>query len=65
MACAYPSQISKPGPEDNRKASSMQGNANETKQKGLHFLLFSWPNRDFSKGCGRKNKKILFALNSP
>jgi hypothetical protein len=43
----------------------MQGNANKTKQKGLHFLLFPWPNRDFSKGCEQKNKKILRALHSP
>jgi hypothetical protein len=43
----------------------MQGNSNKTKQKGLHFLLFAWPNRDFSKGCGQKNKKIGHPLNSP
>jgi hypothetical protein len=50
--------------EDNRKASSLQGNARETKEKRLDFLAAPWPNRDFSKGCEGKNEKIALALNS-
>jgi hypothetical protein len=42
-----------------------QRNANKNKQNRFNFLLFSWPNRDFSKGYRGKNKKILPALNSP
>jgi hypothetical protein len=42
----------------------MQRNANKNKQNHFYFLLFSWPNRGFSKGYRGKNKKILLALNS-
>jgi hypothetical protein len=28
----------------------MQANANKTKEKGLDFLGFLWPNSDFSMG---------------
>jgi hypothetical protein len=35
----------------------VQGKANKTKQKSLDLLGFIWPNPDFSKGYGQKNKK--------
>jgi hypothetical protein len=48
----------------NQSASHAQANARKTKQNRLYFLLFPWPNRGFSMGYRRKNKKILLALNS-
>jgi hypothetical protein len=33
------------------------GEPRKTKQKPLDLLGFIWPNRSFSKGCDRKNKK--------
>jgi hypothetical protein len=38
--------------------NSDQTNPNKTKQKSLDFLGFIRPNRDFSMGYERKNKKI-------
>jgi hypothetical protein len=48
----------------NPRASSVQVNPNQTKEKSLHVLGFLWPNRDFSMGYKQKNKKILPRLNS-
>jgi hypothetical protein len=36
----------------NLRASWVQGKPRKTKEKSLHFLGFSWPNLDFSKGYG-------------
>jgi hypothetical protein len=41
----------------NQGANSVQANPNKTKQKSLDFLGFIRPNRDFSMGYERKNKK--------
>jgi hypothetical protein len=43
----------------------LQANPNKTKEKGLDFLGFLWPNPDFSTGYSRKNKKNFPPLNSP
>jgi hypothetical protein len=32
----------------------MLGNPNKSKEKSLHFLVFPWPNRGFSKGYSGK-----------
>jgi hypothetical protein len=37
---------------------------NKSKQNRLHLLAFIRPNRDFSTGYGRKNKKIVLSLHS-
>jgi hypothetical protein len=42
-------------------ANSFQANPNKTKQKSLDFLGFVRPNRDFSMGYERKNKKNRLA----
>jgi hypothetical protein len=36
----------------NLRASWVQRKPRKTKEKSLHFLGFSWPNWDFSKGYG-------------
>jgi hypothetical protein len=41
----------------NQGANSFQTNPNKSKQIGLDSLGFVRPNRDLSKGYGRKNKK--------
>jgi hypothetical protein len=46
----------------NQRANPSQGNANKRKQNGFHLLSFIFPNRDFSMGYGRKNKKIRLRL---
>ena len=43
--------------EDNRGASWGQINPRKTKQKGLDFLAFSWPNWDFSMGYSESKVK--------
>jgi hypothetical protein len=48
----------------NPRASWLQVNPRKTKEKGLDFLGFPWPNWDFSTGYGGKIKKILRQLNS-
>jgi hypothetical protein len=45
----------------NQSASSAQTNPNKTKQKSLDLLGFIRPNRGFSKGYKRKNKKNRLA----
>jgi hypothetical protein len=50
-----------PRGECNPKAKSIQINPSKTKQKSLDFLGFIRPNRDFSMGYARKNKKIRLA----
>jgi hypothetical protein len=54
-----------PGAGCNRRASYLQANASKNKQSCLDLLGFIWPNRDFSKGYERKNKKICLAFDSP
>jgi hypothetical protein len=44
------------------KSKQDQANPNKSKQKGLDLLGFIRPNRDFSMGYGRKNKKKVFLL---
>jgi hypothetical protein len=47
---------------DNHSASSVQENANKNKGNRFYFLLFVFPNRDFSKGYKKKKKKIRLVL---
>jgi hypothetical protein len=54
-----------PGAGCNRRASCLQANASKNKQSCLDLLGFIWPNRDFSKGYERKNKKFCLAFDSP
>jgi hypothetical protein len=49
------------GAKYNLGANSVQANPNKTKQKSLDFLGFIRPNRGFSMGYGRKNKKNRLA----
>jgi hypothetical protein len=49
----------------NLKASSRQEKPRKCKQKPLDLVGFLWPNLDFSKGYGGKNKKIKPHTNSP
>jgi hypothetical protein len=49
----------------NQHANSFQAKPNKTKQKGLDLLGFIRPNRDFSMGCGEKNKNSLRPRSSP
>jgi hypothetical protein len=57
---SLPGRPAKPVPEGyNLRATSVQINPNKSKEKSLHFVGFLWPNRGFSKGYRRKNKKIL------
>jgi hypothetical protein len=45
-------------------ASLVQGDPRKSKEKGLDLFGLLWPNRAFSKGYRRKNKKIRLRLNS-
>jgi hypothetical protein len=43
----------------------MQGKPKKTKQKGLEFLVFPWPNLDFSMGYSESKEKIRPTLGKP
>jgi hypothetical protein len=43
----------------------MQGKPKKTKQKGLEFLVFPWPNLDFSIGYSKSKEKIAQLLENP
>jgi hypothetical protein len=47
------------------RRKKMKRNERKNKQNCFHFFSFSFPNRGFSMGYGRKNKKFRQGLNSP
>ena len=65
-ACRVGGRLGGAGPEGyNLKATSFQTNPNKNKENSLDFVGFLSPNRGFSKGYRRKNKKNRLVLNSP